>query len=111
MSTAKNEQFFFLIRKATRCTKYNKKTHYWWRGSYRPDMYFKWYKRLYEALLKKREQKTMAEIKDFLNALDVPNLSKDQVKLCEKDLTKKDLYKPLRSMQNDKSPGKDGLTK
>ena len=53
----------------------------------------------------------MAEIKDFLNALDVPNLSEDQVKLCEKDLTKKDLYKPLRSMQNDKSPGKDGLTK
>ena len=53
----------------------------------------------------------MAEINDFLNALDVPNLSEDQVKLCEKDLTKKDLYKPLRSMQNDKSPGKDGLTK
>ena len=53
----------------------------------------------------------MAEIKDFLNALDVPNLSEDQVKLCEKDLTKKDLYKPLRSMQNDKLPGKDGLTK
>ena len=53
----------------------------------------------------------MAEINDFLNALDVPNLSEDQIKLCEKDLTKKDLYKPLRSMQNDKSPGNDGLTK
>ena len=53
----------------------------------------------------------MAEIKDFLNALDVPNLSEGHVKLCEKDLTEKDLYKPLRSMQNDKSPGNDGLTK
>ena len=38
-------------------------------------------------------------------------LSEDQVKLCEEDLTEKDLYKSLRSMQNDKSPGNDGLTK
>ena len=60
---------------------------------------------------KNENKKTMAKIKDFLNSLDVPNLSEDQVKLCEKDLTKKDLYKPLRSMQNDKSPGNAGLTK
>ena len=38
-------------------------------------------------------------------------LSEDQVKLCEEDLTEKDLYKSLRSMQNDKSHGNDGLTK
>ena len=68
-------------------------------------------KDFYEALFKKREQKTTAEIKDFLNVIDVPKLSEDQVKLCEEDLTKKDLYKSLRSMQNDKSSGKDGLTK
>ena len=68
-------------------------------------------KDFYEALFKKREQKTTAEIKGFLNAIDVPKLSEDQVKLCEEDLTEKDLYKSLRSMQNDKSPGNDGLTK
>ena len=68
-------------------------------------------KDFYEALFKKREQKTTAEIKDFLNVIDVPKLSEDQVKLCEEDLTEKDLYKSLRSMQNDKSPGNDGLTK
>ena len=46
-------------------------------------------KDFYEALFKKREQKTTAEIKNFLNAIDVPKLSENQVKLCEKDLTEK----------------------
>ena len=68
-------------------------------------------KDFYEGLFKKRYQKTTAEIKDFLNVIDVPKLSEDQVKLCEEDLIKKDLYKSLRSMQIYKSPGKDGLTK
>ena len=48
-------------------------------------------KDFYEALFKKREQKTTAEIKDFLNVIDVPKLSENQVKLCEEDLTKNDL--------------------
>ena len=68
-------------------------------------------KDFYEALFEKGEQKTTAEIKDFLNVIDVPKLSEDQVKLCEEDLTEKDLCKSLRSMENDKSPGNDGLTK
>ena len=68
-------------------------------------------KDFYEALFKKPEHKTTAEIRDFLNVIDVPKSSEDQVKLCEEDLTKKDLYKSLRSMQNNKSPGNDGLTK
>ena len=40
-------------------------------------------KDFYEALFKKREQKTTAEIKDILNVIDVSKLSEDQVKLCE----------------------------
>ena len=67
-------------------------------------------KDFYKALFKKREQKTAAEIKDFLNVTDVPKLSEDQIKLSEEDLTEKDLYKSLRSTQNDKSPKSDGLT-
>ena len=51
------------------------------------------------------------KIKTFLNAIDVPRLSENQVRLCKEDLTKRDLYKSLRSMQNDKSTGNDGLTK
>ena len=34
-------------------------------------------KDFYELLFKKREQKTMAEVKDFLNAINVPKLSEE----------------------------------
>ena len=87
-----------------RRAKYNKKTYYWWHGSYRPDIILNHVKDFYEPLFKKREQKATAEMKYFLNIIDVPKLSEDHVKLCEEDLTKNDLYKSLRSMQNDKSP-------
>ena len=62
-------------------------------------------------LFKKRKQKTTAKIKDFLNVIDVPKHSEDQVKLFEGDLIEKDLCKSLKSMQSDKSPGNDSLTK
>ena len=48
-------------------------------------------KDFYETLFKKCEQKTTAEIKDFINVIDVPRFSDDQLKICEEDLTKKDL--------------------
>ena len=35
-------------------------------------------KNIYEALFKKREQKTTAEIKDFVNVIDVSKVSEDQ---------------------------------
>ena len=47
---------------------------------------------------KKCKQKTTAEIKDFLNFIDVQKYFEDQVKLCEEDLTKKYLYKSLKSV-------------
>ena len=68
-------------------------------------------KDFYETLFKKHKQKTKAKMKHCLNAIDVPKLFEDQVKLCEEHLTKRDLYKSLRSMKNDKSLGNDGLTK
>ena len=54
------------------------------------------------------QTKNYSRNKRFLNFIDVQKLSEDQIKLCEEDLTKKDLYKSLKSMQNDKSPGNDG---
>ena len=47
----------------------------------------------------------------FLNTLDIPKLSTDQIILCDIELTEKDLYDSMKSMKNDKSPGNDGLTK
>ena len=46
----------------------------------------------------------------FFSDVDIPKLFRDQAKLYEGNLTKKDLYNSLKSMQSDKSPGNDGLT-
>ena len=53
----------------------------------------------------------MAAIKIFLRHLNIPKLSEDKSKLCEEDLTEKDLYNSQKSMRNNKSPGNDDLTK
>ena len=47
----------------------------------------------------------MTEIKSFLSHINIPKLSEDKEKLCEEE---KD---SLKTMQNDKFPGNDGLTK
>ena len=47
----------------------------------------------------------------FLGDINTPCLSNDHINLCEKDLTKTDLYNSMKNMQNNKSPGNDGLTK
>lgn len=38
-------------------------------------------------------------------------MSKEQQDTCESEITKKELLKALKSMENDKSPGNDGLSK
>ena len=53
----------------------------------------------------------MIEIKNFLSHINIAKLSEGKRKLCEEDLTEKDFCDSLKSMQNDKSPGNDGLTK
>ena len=57
-----------------------------------------------------QEQKTKIEMEKFFSDVDIPKLFRDQAKLQEGNLTKKDLYNSLKSMQSDKSPGNDGLT-
>ena len=46
----------------------------------------------------------------FIN-VDIPKLSENHTKLCKEDLTEKDSYNSLKSMQNDKSLGNDELRK
>ena len=68
-------------------------------------------RQFYETLFKKCEQKSPAEIKRFLNHINIPRLSEEKAKFCEKDLSEKDLFDSLKSIQNDRTPGNDGLTK
>ena len=53
----------------------------------------------------------MREIKSFFSHINIQKLSEDKAKLCEEDLTEKDLYNSLKSMQNDISPGNEVLIK
>ena len=41
----------------------------------------------------------------------VPKLNYEDARICEGDLNELELLKALKSMQNNKSPGNDGLTK
>ena len=50
-------------------------------------------------------------MENLFSDVDIPKLSENQVKHCEENLTEKDLHNSLKSMQSDKSPGNDGLTK
>ena len=65
----------------------------------------------YETLFKTREQKTEIEMENFFSDVDIPKFSGNQVKLCEENLTEKDLHNSLKITRSDKSPGNDGLTK
>ena len=69
-------------------------------------------KLFYETLFQKPSLKySTDDINHFLNIVNIPKLSADQVILCDIELTEKDLYDSMKSMKNDKSPGNDGLTK
>ena len=64
-----------------------------------------------KTLFKTREQKIEKEMENFLTDLNIQKLSENQVKLSEENLTEKDLYNFLKSMQSNNSPGNDGLKK
>ena len=60
--------------------------------------------------MKSQSFKNVYEIVKFLCGITTQSLNNDQINLCEKDLSETDLYDAMRNMQNNKSPGNDGLT-
>ena len=50
-------------------------------------------------------------MKIFFSNVDIPKISENQAKFCTENLTEKILYSFLKSMQSEKSPGNDGVTK
>ena len=65
----------------------------------------------YETLFKTQSFKNVSEIENFLCGIVTPSLNNGQIKLSKKDLPETDLYNAMKNMQNNKSPGSDGLTK
>ena len=50
-------------------------------------------------------------MENLFSDVGISKYYENQAKLCEENLIDKNLYNSLKSMQSDKSPGKDGLTK
>ena len=68
---------------------------------------FSFYKKLFEEKLQDDSKKLL----EFLKDIPVPSLTEEQKKICEGEVTEKEIYQSLISMENKKSPGNDGLTK
>ena len=65
----------------------------------------------YQKLFKKSVFKTTNEILQFLEVIELPKISNDQLLICEKEISENDLFLSLKGMENNKSPGNDGFTK
>ena len=66
-------------------------------------------KKFYMKLFEKRD--VISESSHFLNNLGLPTLSEDEKQICELPFSKEDLKISLDSMENNKSPGNDGLSR
>ena len=64
----------------------------------------------YESLFRKGDSKPPSQINDFVK-VQLPKLNITESNECDNELSEKELYISLMSMQKNKSPGNDGLTK
>ena len=65
----------------------------------------------YKNLFQENLSFSKTDLQNYLKTVSNPVLSKEQQDSCEGEITKKELLKALKSMENDKSPGNDGLSK
>ena len=65
----------------------------------------------FETLFKNKPANTSEDCESFLSEASVPKLNYEDAIICVANLNELELLKALKSMQNKKSPGNDGLTK
>ena len=65
----------------------------------------------YKNLFHENLSFSKTDLQNYLKTVSNPVLSKEQQDSCEGEITEKELLKALKSMANDKSPGKDALSK
>ena len=65
----------------------------------------------YEQSFKKTICNTNSKIVSFLDNISLPVIKNDFFNLCESDLAEDELLISLKTMQNNKAPGNDRLTK
>ena len=66
---------------------------------------------LYEQLFKRTICNTNSKVVSFLDNISLSVINNDFFNLCENDLTEDELLISLKSIQNNKTPGNDGLTR
>ena len=65
----------------------------------------------YEVLLRNTSGHTSEDFERLLNEVSVSKLNYEDARIFDSDLNELELLKALKSMQNNKSPGNDRLTK
>ena len=65
----------------------------------------------YQTLFKKKLSISDECIQSFLDKESLPKLNENQTLKCEGAITECEILKALTSIDNDKSPGNDGITK
>ena len=75
-----------------------------------PDI-MNYIRELYASPYKRQSAKTEQDCLEYLHNINIPQLSQSEHQSCEGLLTKRECWKALSSMKNNKSPGNDGLTK
>ena len=65
----------------------------------------------YKNLFKNSQVLDYDKIENYLSNIIVPTLSTNEIHECEGEITEKELFDALQSMDNNKSPGNDGITR
>ena len=66
-------------------------------------------KTFYGQLYRSRSFKTEAQCYEYLNEINTPHVSSDEIDSCEGKLSMKECFEALTAMHSNKSPGNDGL--
>ena len=65
----------------------------------------------YKSLFSEKIENETKFLEEFFKNIDLPKLSHEQINICEGEITEKEIFNALKSMDKDKSPGNDGLSK
>lgn len=69
------------------------------------NIFLQYYSKLYSS----NHNPSQSELDDFLNTLELPSLTEEQVKFLDSPISIQELNKTFHNMQNNKSPGPDGF--
>ena len=65
----------------------------------------------YQSLFSRKVQNHTDKIEAYLEFIYLPKLTNKQILSCEGIISKDEVFKRLKSVENNKSPGNDGLSK